>query len=709
MTVASAIALIFAVGLAATIWRRRGQRLGVALVESLRVLIIGFAIWLLHQPETVYRLKDEAKRSVILLHDESSSMNTVDVAGKARSQTADRLVRSPSWKSLDRRFQLVTQGFGDASASDLAGAIEAAANGKQRPAAIVLLSDGDWNRGAAPIETVATIAAASRDAPKVFAITLGSDQRLPDVELVSADVPSYGVVGKSVRVPYTVRNWVPRSVELTAKLWVGDTEYQSQKIKLRSGHRFDGVMAFEVETAGDYRVAVEVSTLEEERVRENNRQAKSIEVREERLRVLVIETLPRWEYRYLCNALRRDPGIELSCLLFHPQLGRRGGGAEYITEFPADAAALASYDVVFLGDVGASAGQLNADDCRRITGLVMQQASGLILMPGPRGHQGTLLSSDLKPLYPVELDLTRADGVGTSEPSQLSLTETGRQSLLTELNDDPETNWRIWESLPGFHWHTAVARARVGSSVLGVHSDSSNRYGRVPLLVTRSAGAGKVLFMGTDAVWRWRLGVEDKYHYRFWGQVIRWMAYQRNMAVGNSLRLSFRPERPDPGDTVSFRATVMNQDGSPSQSKSVPLSLASPSGAERRIRLSAAGSEWGVFVGEARLSESGVHQIEVTHPTNPSKVEARIAVQGRAVELVGAPARSNVMRSIARVGGGESYAPAMLDALIERLNSLPPREAEIRRIQWWNHFGVIAMLLMALSVFWVGRKWIGEV
>ena len=129
--------------------------------------------------------------------------------------------------------------------------------------------------------------------------------------------------------------------------------------------------------------------------------------------------------------------------------------------------------------------------------------------------------------------------------------------MLTALDDDPQTNWAVWESLPGFYWHAAVVRAKAGSEVLAVHAESSNQYGRVPLLVTRPAGAGKVLFMGIDSVWRWRMGVEDQYHYRFWGQVIRWMAYQRNMAVGETMRLSYRPDQPEIGETVTLRASVI--------------------------------------------------------------------------------------------------------------------------------------------------------
>ena len=85
---------------------------------------------------------------------------------------------------------------------------------------------------------------------------------------------------------------------------------------------------------------------------------------------------------------------------------------------------------------------------------------------------------------------------------------------------------------------------RRAAKCCAVHKDVGNDYGRLPLLVTRTYGAGKVLFMGTDGAWRWRKGVEDKYHYRFWGQVVRWMAYQRNMAKGETMRLYYSPDQP---------------------------------------------------------------------------------------------------------------------------------------------------------------------
>lgn len=706
MTWLSILVVAFVAWLSLTTWLRRERRFRVALVEVLRVGVVTFAVWMLHQPETVYTEPAQQKPTIVLLRDDSLSMNTADTSSGTRAELASKVVASPVWTELDARYQSRVVPYGDRGGSDLAAGIDLAAK-EENVAAVVLVSDGDWNRGVSPIDAAANLVSGRSDAPSFFAIPMGSAERLPDVELTTVEVPSFGVVGKSVRVPYTVRNWMPRTIELPVTLLVDEKELQSETIQLRSGQRFDGVMMFEPDSVGSVSVSIAIGRTEGERIEENNQRSRAIEIRNERLRVLIIESKPRWEYRFLRNALRRDPGIEVSCLLFHPKLDRPGGGADYLQVFPKSAEALASYDVVFLGDVGTQ--QLDAEACRRLHGLVTQQAGGLIFMPGMRDQQSSLLTTKLADLYPVELGTSRSRGVGTATASRLSLTAAGRQSLLTELDDDPDRNWQIWESLPGFHWHAAVERAKAGSQTLAVHPESSNRYGRIPLLVTRAVGSGKVLFMGTDSAWRWRLGVEDKYHYRFWGQVIRWMAYQRNMAVGERTRLSFRPERPDPGETVTFRATVMNEDGTPLRVPTLELRLSDANGGESDVRLLATGAEWGVYVGEAQVSVSGEHRLELEHPSDGSSLAARMMVQGRAAEVVGAPARPDVLAAICRLGGGEAFSAGDIDQLVARLRSLPPPKSDTRRIQWWNHPGAMAMMLVMLGVFWVGRKWAGEV
>ncbi|WP_147866495.1 hypothetical protein [Stieleria maiorica] len=716
MVVISGAAILAVVWFAWLAWQRSGRRGRVAVVEALRVGLVTAAIILLWQPETTYRVDSGRKGEVVVLVDRTGSMRTADVniGGEAvgRQQLADSIADDPAWEQLDRRLEKVDIAVVEASGggSDLGGALDRAAERYESAVALVLVSDGDFNRGPSPVQAAAQLATRSGGRARVHTVPLGSPDRLPDIELVSADVPTFGVVGKPVRIPFTLRNWYDQMRDVSVSLREDDSQVDSQPVTLDQGGRFDGAFVWQSEQAGTFAITVETPVQESETNRENNRLTKTIEIREEKLRVLIVDGEPRWEYRYLRNALLRDPGIDVSCLLFHPQLpGVGGGGEDYLASWPEDPAELASYDVIFLGDVGVVEGQLTVQQCGQIRGLVEQQAVGLVLMPGMRGRQSSLVPSELGDLFPVLLDASVPRGVGNVAPGAFALTGPGRRSLLTALDDDPQSNWAVWESLPGFYWHAPVTRAKAGSEVLAVHADSSNQYGRLPLLVTRPAGAGKVLFMGSDAVWRWRMGVEDKYHYRFWGQVIRWMAYQRNMAVGQTMRLSYRPDQPQLGETVTLRASVMTSNGAPSQADVATVEFVSPSGVSELVKLERQDSQWGVFVAQTQLDQSGVYTATLRHPTEASTVAARIAVQGRAGEQLGRPARWDIMREVARVGRGQTFMSNQIPKLVDRLNRLPPDPSTTRRIQWWNHPAVLSAMIAGLTLFWIARKWAGGV
>ena len=226
-------------------------------------------------------------------------------------------------------------------------------------------------------------------------------------------------------------------------------------------------------------------------------------------------------------------------------------------------------------------------------------------MPGWQGRQLSLADTDLGDLCPVVLDPSQPGGWGSRTPSHFELTELGRRSLLTKLADTQDDNIEVWEGLPGFQWYAPVLRAKAGSEVLCVHEEATNEFGRLPLLVTRTFGAGKVLFMGTDGAWRWRKGVEDKYHYRFWGQVVRWMAYQRNMAKGETMRCAYSPEQPQVRQTIA-RANVWKRAASRCRRGTSPPDALSGK-AETGGHFLAI--EWGAFAARYTAEEPGKHDV----------------------------------------------------------------------------------------------------
>ena len=713
----SAIIILVTAGLCLMAWQRSGYARSQGILEFIRLVIVVLLATMLNQPEWVEEFRPEENPQVLILVDNSPSMMTLDVESTitgskttSRKEAIASLTAESAWAILAERMDVTIQPFGNAAAgtrSDLFTPLKQAPNKFSNLIGAVLISDGDWNEGQPPVQAATSLR--MKEIP-IFTVPVGSPVRLPDVELLSLGAPTFGVAGKAVRIPFTVESTLPRKFITTVKLKSSSGEEITRDVRISPMGRTSDSLLWSPESTGDFTLTLTVPKHTDDTLPDNNQLTAPIAIREEKLKVLVVESFPRWEYRYLKNALSRDPGVEVSCLLFHTGLDKVGGGSkDYIKEFPGGLDELSKFDVVFLGDVGLEEGQLTTENCRLLKGIVEHQASGLVFMPGGRGRQVSLQETELDDLYPVIMDELQPDGWGARTPGHFELTELGRRSLLTRLADTRDDNLSVWEDLPGFQWYAAVVRAKTGCETLAVHQDIANKHGRIPLLVTRTFGAGKVLFMGTDGAWRWREGVEDKYHYRFWGQVVRWMAYQRNMAKGETMRLYYAPDQPQVRQTLVLHANVVEASGEPLAKGDVTARITSPLGKAETVRFTSSGDEWGVFDGRFTSEESGNHQVRLFCKQTNATLDTSFFVQGDAAETPGKPARPEVMEEIARVSHGKVLAPDQLEQLVQSLASLPEPSPSIRRVQLWSHPATVGLILLLLTIFWIGRKAVGLV
>ncbi|HJT32238.1 MAG TPA: hypothetical protein VJ783_09365 [Pirellulales bacterium] len=696
-------------------WRRSGYRRSIGLLEAVRLALVIVIAILFNQPEVVEQYRPEEKPTVVVLYDASRSMETRDVVDPRHPTTPPRtrreaiadLTTPAAWQSLDERMDVIVQPFAEpreGHGTDLNAPLIEALEKHATLRGVVLISDGDWNEGDPPAEAATRLRL--KNVP-VFAVAVGSPTRLPDVELVSLDLPQSGATGKSVRVPFTIISSLARDHTATVKLRSDDGDELTKEVRVAAMSRTNDWMFWKPASAKTYEVTVEIAPHPDELILDNNRLSSRINIEDERLRVLIVESYPRWEYRYLRNALSRDPSVKLSSLLFHPGLSKVGGGnKDYIQQFPNRLEELQEFDVVFLGDVGLEDGQLTVEQCRLLKGLVEQQSSGLVFLPGWQGRQLSLLDTELSELYPVVLDTAQPGGWGTRTPDHFELTEKGRQSLLTKLADTQDENAAVWEDLPGFQWYAAVERAKAVADVLCVHKDAANEYGRIPLLATRTYGLGKVLFMGTDGAWRWRKGVEDKYHYRFWGQVVRWMAYHRHAHVSEqeTVRMYPDPDSPSIRNTVTLYANIMSPGGEPVQNDDVTARITAPSGKAETVQFIPGGDEWGLYSAQFTPTEPGEHLVALRGRRSAASLDTSFSVQGGAIERVGHPPRIDVLEEIARVTQGKLVQVGELDTVLRTIASLPEPAPDVRRLQLWSSPWMAGCLVTLLGVFWVCRK-----
>lgn len=700
-------------------WRRR-RTPGVAAMEALRFLVMTLIGFTLLRPEFVRRIMQTEQPEIVILSDASESMRTRDVVVDSstvvqRDEWLEQGRQTNFWRPLEKKAKVLVEEFARPSTNAAAGgtdlgtdlnqALEAVLQRQKHLKAVLLLSDGDWNLGKSPLNAAARYR--GQKVP-VYTVAVGSENHLPDLVLQEVTAPSYGLLGEQISLPFKVQNHLPREIKTTVTLASAAGMEVRKEITLPAFATVQDSVVWAPRKLGEYTLNLKIPVQPDEYLNDNNDQTFRVSIRTEKLNVLVVDSTPRWEYRYLRNALSRDPGVSLDCLLYHPGMSV-GQGSNYISSFPETKELIAKYDVVFLGDVGLGLNELSEKDLDLLKGLVEQQGSGLVFLPGPRGRQLTLLAHPIRDLLPVIYDEKKPDGLSVANEANLLLTSSGAKHFLTMLASEANRNEAIWKNLPGFYWSAAVQKSRPGSEVLAVHGAIRNAGGRLPLLVTRSSGNGEVLFMGTDSAWRWRRGVEDKYHYRFWGQVVRWMSHKRHMAQGEGLRLAFSPENPQVGDNLFLQATILDIDRAAMDKERLTASVVAPSGKTERMEFSSADSGWGVFKANFLPQEGGTYKVKIASEKGGRHLETDLLVTKPQREKLGQPANPGILREIASLTRGVSGTVKDLDRMVEQISLLPESEPIEKRLRLWSNPWWGGLILLLLAIYWIARKVAGMV
>ncbi len=693
-------------------WTSDGRKKSFIFLEILRIFIICMIAFTLLKPEFVTYLKLTKTPEIQIIFDSSESMSTRDSFEKgaekpeSRVQSMKKMIDSKFYSQLEKKNKVLLKSFGHdpdtkGEGTDINKALNEALDSGTNLKAVILMTDGDWNCGESP--SASAMQYRARGIP-VHTIVFGSETYLPDIELKNVKAPSFCIIKEKVSIPFEVFNKTAHEINTTVFLSSSGKTETEKNISVQPFSTASGSLVWQTEKEGKVKLTMKVPEIPEEKDKENNSRTFDISVREEKLKVLILETLPRWEYRYLKNALSRDPGIEFNTLLYHPQIGM-GHGKNFLDKFPSKND-LASYDVFFLGDIGTAPDQLGKENLENIRDVVKHLGSGIVFMPGIKGFELGLMESPLSEALPVDFDKSKPQGCPLPKESKPILSSEGIRHFLTILSENPEKNSAVWKELPGFFWSSAVLSARPGSTVLAVHPEIRNDSGRMPLLAIREYGNGNALFLGIDSAWRWRKGVEDKYHYRFWGQVIRWMSHKRHLANSKGIRLFYSPEKPVAGQTVFITASVFNQSQMPVNNAELLFSLKDSSGNEvQKFVLFPDDSGWGVYKGQFILRKGGDYSMMAEYVDGGISLRTDFHVSEDKLEKSGEPSNVSAMKEISTITkGGYSCGEFDIDKIIKKILTAPESTEIEKRFPLWCTWWWGFLILSLMAIYWTGRK-----
>ncbi|HLA83623.1 MAG TPA: hypothetical protein VJL29_02430 [Thermoguttaceae bacterium] len=760
-TWATVLLVIVLVAFVVMVYSREGRRVGVfwkAALATIRLALVGLVLLMMSQLVLCIERTGPSYLAVVL--DDSASMTVVDrYEGRADERLAKRIqaagLRPAQMSRENLAKMLLLEGdakwlrrFGQdyklrfyfltgarESRADEPGSLadeirRRAADGRSTrlgetvarvlddlrgttPAGIVLLTDGINTEG--PGLDKAAALARRRGVPLLI-VGLGDDRPVADFRLtdllmddvvfaddvvfVEATLSAPGYGGRPLRV--TLRQ-EGRADSLAEMEVTADAEELPQTVRI----------PYRPTEPGRFRWTIEVEPVEGELQTDNNRLTGDVEVRKERIRVLLVQAYPNFEYRYLRQMLGRDPTIRLHTLLQEadPEYAQQDAAA--LAVFPVRREKLFEYDVVILGDVDFR--RLGESALENLAALVDRPAGGgsLVFLAGPEYDPTALRGTPLERLLPIGLgsvalpqpDVLLTEGF-TVEPTALGLASPAMQ-----LGDTPDETETIWANLPPLYWMIDAPEVKPGARVLAVNPRRMGHGGRpLPVIVLQYVGAGKVLMHTTDETWRWRLGVGDRYFARYWVQMIRYLARSKLMDKGRGAVLDTDRREYRSGETVRFRMRWVDPRRVPSAGEDVVLVVEQEGGRTRRVPMVRQAAR-DMFEGVLDDAAPGRYHTWVAGVGAEGAVATvDFTVAEPAGEFEHVQMEAALLREAARQTRGRFYTIDDADNLISELPSggqapietLPP-------VPLWNRWPMLALFLALLVTEWVARKWKGMV
>ena len=737
-------------------WRLSGLRVMRGVLGLLRGALLVLLVVLIAGPQLVQRSESVENDWVLVMVDRSASMTIEDgvspttASGREsrEAQLREALGSSwPMWRELSKDRVVVWLGFdrgaydlpmgGSDSGSSETGELDlgepdgersrfgaaldqALARASARPlAAVVVLSDGKWNDQ----PTRSAVRRLQSERVPVHTVALGSRDAIADIAIQRIDAPKVAFMRDRtpVRVhleriggdPAQTASALVRLIDRATGITLSEERVQwgpgqtDASAALLTSSDVSGTRRWEIEVIPDG-----VGGSGGDLISGNNTQEIGIELIDRPLRVLYVDGYPRWEQRYLKNLLVREQSITSSTLILAPNRKYLQEGDIVLDVLPESPEEWAQFDAVIIGDVHPEV--FTDDQLANLKEHISRRGGGLIWIGGEGATPRSWFDSPIGDLLPFRRDATDGSAIGTEVvmtatpvAKRLSLMQLGESSdqwWPSELAD-PTTGWSL------LRWAQRIERDRLkpAAEVL-----AQSIPGQWPLVMTMRYGAGRSMYVATDETWRWRYGRGELLQERFWLQMIRLLGRESLSRSGKLADLEIAPRRADVDQPVRVTVTLLDQELIDEGLATIGVEMTRQVVGEEQD--TAGGSTVGLVLKPTSSSFetysavwlppfAGVWNAKVVDSLlSGLKLEGELVVSLADDELRHPESDHESLARLSEATGGSVIQPGNLDSLAERI---PNRRRVLLNEQseplWDTPFALILVILL-LTVEWVGRR-----
>ena len=699
-------------------------------LAALRIATLLLVVTCLFRPMLLLSAPVPQRNFVGVLLDDSRSMQIADGGRAARADVVRNALGSSDSSlitALREKFQVRLFRFGsslqrieevsalgfNANETRVGDAI---ASARQELDAVplsglIVMSDGADNASESVAVELQSLRA--RSVP-VFTVGIGAERFQRDAEIERVELPRQVLEGTSfvanvvIRQRGFARDRVPLVIEDDGKV------IAREEIELPpDGASAPVRVAVTVRNAGARTLRFSIPVQPNEQVTQNNERRALVDVRYRREKILYVEGEPRYEVRFIRDAVEADSNLQLVLLQRTAENKYLRLNVDTATElaggFPQTRAELFKYRAVVLGSIEASA--FTPDQLRMLADFVSVRGGGMLFLGGRSafgegGYAGTPLA-DILPMF-VEGDAV-ADSLTPFHELSVRVTPAGLTHPVTQHAAPPRRGVKADSSAIIRVPVTTVNKvARLKPGAITLLEGSQGRY-RQPVLVYQRYGRGLSVALPIQDSFLWHMhasvAVDDPAHRTLWRQLLRWITSD----TPDQLKVATSVDRVRPGGTVSIRAELADSNFVRRNDAKLVARVFSPSGAVRELPLEWVVDRDGEYQASYTSEEQGVHTVRVvaTGARPGERVledSTFLAVADLGAEFYGAEMRRPLLQRIADETGGKFYTPATMKTLPEDIAMTKRGVTVMNQMDLWDMPAILLLFVILLASEWAYRR-----
>jgi uncharacterized membrane protein len=684
----------------------------------------------LFRPVLVVKAAVPQQNFLAVLLDDSRSMKIADHEGGARAEFVRREFGAPdrgALKALSDKFMVRTFRF-SAAASRVDAEDDLTFNGGQTRlgvalegarqelaglplAGLVVVTDGADT--AEDALGTSLLALKSQGVP-VFTVGVGRETLPRDIQIGRVSTPRFALKGTTLMIDVLINQ-----TGFAGKTIALDVEDEgrivgSQQVALPTdGSAATARVRFTVAEAGPRVFRFRVAPQEGELVVENNAREAMIDVRDRREKILYFQGEPRFDVRFIRQAVHEDKNLQLVLLQRNADnkyyRANVDGGDELPGGFPKTREELFAYRAIILGSI--EAGAFTGDQLQMIADFVDRRGGGLMMLGGARsfsegGYAGTVVGDVL----PLVLDANAR----TPQLARLTVrpTRAGAAHGITQIADTESASAERWNFLadlePKVTTLNAADTIKPGATLLLTGVDESRR--ERPVLAYQRYGRGRSFAFTLQDTWLWQMlqpvAVDDMSHEYLWRQLLRGLVD----GVPDVVETRSLTDRVEPGEAITLRADVVDKGFVELNDASVVAHVSRPDGSIVDVPMQWGGERSGEYVAQIPAVGAGQYEARIEATRGGESIGSTVAHVRAApgdAEYFDATMHAATLRRIADETGGKFYTADAMQGLAEDLRYTGRGVTTVEERDLWHLPIVFLMLIGLMCAEWGYRRKVG--